>query len=188
MQKREARKFIFIFALGVASLAILGYALGLFSLPANKPMKVECLGGDALSAPVFSLPDLQGKKVDLISFRGKVILLEFWATWCGPCKVEIPYLNELHNRFNKNGLVVIGISLDRREPEMVQKFLEKMGVDYINLMGDEEVFENYSRLAGLGSIRGIPATFLIDRQGRICKSFVGLTEKEVLEKAIQPIL
>ena len=179
---------IFIFTLVIAFGVILAYVVSLFPSAVNKPRKVECLGSDARSAPVFSLPDLKGNKVDLVSFKGQVILIEFWATWCGPCREEIPYLNELHNKYKKDGLVVIGISLDRKEPEEVQKFVEKLGVGYVNLMGGEEVFENYSRLAGLGAIRGIPATFLIDREGRICRSFMGLTEKRVLEEAIQPIL
>ena len=97
-------------------------------------------------------------------------------------------MNELHRAYSTNGLVIIGISLDRKDPREVREFAEKMGVNYMNVMGDEEVFENYCRIAGQGSIRGIPATFLIDREGRICKSFIGLTAKPVLEEAIRSIL
>ena len=165
-----------------------GYGYGLFSSPPKKKVEVKCIGDGPLSAPAFTLPDFEGRKVDLASFKGSVILLEFWATWCGPCREEIRILNELHRAYRTNGLVIIGISLDRKAPKEVREFAEKMGVEYVNLMGDEEVFENYSRLAGQGSIRGIPATFLIDRKGGICKSFIGLTEKPALEGAIRAVL
>jgi peroxiredoxin len=178
---------IFLLTLGMAVIIVLAYAFGFFE-GTKKRKKIECLGGDALSAPAFILPDLNGNKVDLMAFKGKVIVVEFWATWCGPCREEIPLLNDLYHQYKKDGLVVIGISLDRREPEGVQKFLEKLKVDYINVMGDEEVFEAYSGIPGLGPIRGIPATFLIDRQGRICHRFLGLTERRVLENAIQSVL
>jgi peroxiredoxin len=187
MEKRILRKIVLLLVAGIALLA-LGYGYGLFSSAPKKQAKVECLGEGPLSAPLFSLPDLQGRKVDLASFKGSVILLEFWATWCGPCREEIRSLNELHRAYHTNGLVIIGISLDRKEPKEVREFAEKMGVDYINVMGDEEVFENYCRIAGQGSIRGIPASFLIDREGRICKTFIGLTAKPVLEEAIRSIL
>lgn len=182
------KKKILLLALGIVFLAILTHNVGLFPSSAKKPKKIECLGGDALSAPVFTLPDLKGNKIDLVSFKGKVILIEFWATWCGPCREEIPHLTELYSKYRNDGLVVMGISLDRKEPQEVQSFLEKLGVEYINLVGNDEIFENYSRLAGLGTIRGIPATFLIDREGRICKSFMGLTKKQILEEAVQSIL
>ena len=185
---RGWRNKIPILVLAIGIMIVLFYALGLFSQQAKKFKKIECLGGEELSAPVFSLPDLKGNKVDLISFKGKVILIDFWATWCAPCREEIPYLNQLYGQYKKDGLVVIGISLDRKGPEEVQNFLEKLRVEYLNLIGDEEVFENYSRIPGLGPIRGIPATFLIDRKGQICKFFMGLTEKRVLEEAIQSLL
>ncbi len=176
-------------AAGLIGVVLLVYFGGFFpaSPPEKSPRKIKCLGDDSLSAPLFSLPDLQGNKVELASFKGKVILLEFWATWCGPCKEEIPSLNELHRKFQGEGLAVIGISLDRRAAEDVRKFLEKMNVEYLNLIGDDEVFENYCRMAGSGSLRAIPAAFLIDRQGRICKSFIGLTEKKILEESVQSV-
>jgi peroxiredoxin len=185
---REWKKKLVFWVLAAMILAIVGYGLGLLDVGITKARKVECMGGDELSAPLFRLPDLKGNHVDLISFKGQVILIEFWATWCGPCRQEIPYLNQLYAQYKSGGLVVIGISLDRKDPAEVQKFLDNLGVKYFNLMGNDEVFENYSRLPGLGPVRGIPATFLIDRQGRICKLFTGLTERQVLEEAIQSTL
>ncbi len=186
MQKKALRRIVVLLLLG-AALGV-GYGLGLFSSSTGKHGRLECLGEDPLSAPVFRLRDLQGKTVDLASFKGNVILLEFWATWCGPCKEEIRVLNELHQAYRPKGLVIVGISLDRKDPREVQDFVRNMGLEYINLMGDDEVFENYSRVTGQGSMRAIPASFLIDRQGRICKSFIGLTAKPVLEEAIRSIL
>jgi len=183
---RKTKITLLLLAMGISLFSI--YIYDLFSSPNEKPKKVEFLGNGPLSAPLFTLPDLRGNKVDLISFQGKVVVIEFWATWCGPCRAEIPYLNELYKKYKDDGLVVIGISLDRREPQAVQEFLEKLGAEYINLMGDQAVFDAYSNISGLGPISGIPATFLIDRQGRIRQKFAGLTEKKVLEEAIRSVL
>jgi len=84
--------------------------------------------------------------------------------------------------------VVIGISLDRKPPQEVKKFLDQLQVEYPNVMGDEEIFEKYSQMANLGPIRGIPATFVIDRKGQICQRYMGLIEKKILEEAIQAVL
>jgi peroxiredoxin len=172
----------------VGVILLLVYGLGRFELSARKPAKVEYLGKGELSAPVFSLPDLNGRQVDLGSFKGQVIVLEFWATWCPPCREEIPVVNQIYKAYREKGLVVIGISLDRKPPQEVKKFLDQLQVEYPNVMGDEETFEKYSQRANLGAIRGIPATFIIDRQGRICQRYMGLTEKRVLEEAIQGVL
>ena len=172
----------------LALLLLLGYGLGKFELSARKPAKVECLGKGELAAPVFSLPDMNGQKVDLVSFRGRVIVIEFWATWCGPCREEIPVLNQIFKAYKEKGLVIIGISLDRKPPQEVKEFLDHLQVEYINVMGGEEIFEKYSQTANLGPIRGIPATFIIDRQGQICQRYMGLAEKKILEEAIEAVL
>ena len=172
----------------VGVILLLGYGLGKFDLSARKPAKVECLGKGELSAPVFSLPDMNGQKVDLVSFQGRVIVIEFWATWCAPCREEIPVLNQIYKAYKEKGVVVIGVSLDRKPPQEVKKFLDQLQVEYPNVMGDEEIFEKYSQMANLGPIRGIPATFVIDRQGQICRRYMGLTEKRILEEAIEAVL
>jgi len=184
IDKRKIGRIILL----VGVILLLGYGLGKFELSARKPAKVECLGKGELSAPVFSLPDMNGRKVDLGSFKGQVIVLEFWATWCAPCREEIPVVNQIYKAYREKGLVVIGISLDRKPPQEVKKFLDEIHVEYLNVMGDEETLEKYSQMANLGPIRGIPATFIIDRQGRICQRYMGLTEKRILEEAIQKVL
>jgi peroxiredoxin len=176
------------FLLLAGVILLLGYGAGKFELSARKPPKLECLGTGELSAPVFSLPDMNGQKVNLVSFEGRVIVIEFWATWCAPCREEIPVLNQIHKGYREKGVVVIGISLDRKPPLEVKKFLDQLQVEYLNVIGDEEIFEKYSQMANLGPIRGIPATFVINRKGQICKKFMGLTEKRVLEEAIESIL
>ena len=182
------KRKLFLGGLCLGLLVIAANSLDLFSLAPRRAGKIECLGKEALSAPVFSLPDLKGEKVDLVSFRGQVIVIEFWATWCGPCREEIPLLNQIHQKYRDQGVAVIGISLDRKEPLEVKKFLDSLQVEYLNLMGGEEVFEKYSQVANLGPIRGIPATFIIDRKGVICQRFLGLTEKSVLEEALRAVL
>jgi len=172
----------------VGVILLLGYGLGKFELSARKPTKVECLGKGELAAPLFSLPDMNGQKVDLVSFQGRVIVLEFWATWCAPCREEIPVLNQIYKAYKEKGLVVIGISLDRKPPQEVKKFLDEIQVEYLNVMGGEETLEKYSQVANLGPIRGIPATFVIDRQGQICQRYMGLTEKRILQEAIEAVL
>ncbi len=149
--------------------------------------KVECIG-DGSGAPPFSLLDLDGNRVDSSAFKGKVILLDFWATWCPPCREEVPHLRELHEKYKKDGLVIIAISLDRSGPDVVKKFTEKHRVGYLNVMGDDAILEAYGKIPGMGPIQGIPTTFLIDRKGQICRMFSGYTEKKVFEEAIKQLL
>lgn len=178
---------IVAFSIFAALIVILALAFGHFENSKSKPKKVECLG-DELTAPHFTLVNLRGEKVDSSDFKGKVVLVEFWATWCAPCQKEIPYLNELYQKYKKDGLVVIGIALDRGEPEGVKRFVERYGVEYVNLMGNDGVLEAFGKFPGMGPIQGIPTTFLIDRKGQICRRFVGLTEKRVFEEALKQFL
>jgi peroxiredoxin len=182
------RRKIWRLILLAAVILLLAYGAGRWELSARKPANGECLGEGELSAPLFSLPDMNGRKVDLVSFKGRVIVIEFWATWCAPCKEGISLLNQIHKEYREKGVVIIGISLDRKPPQEVKKFLDQLQVEYPNVMGDEETFERYSQRANLGPIRGIPATFVIDRKGQIRKGYIGLTEKRILEETIQELL
>ena len=175
--------------LTISGFVVLAFALslGLLEISGSKPKKIECVGEER-GAPRFTLLNLKGEKVDSADFQGKVILLNFWATWCSPCRQEIPSLNDLYHQYKEEGLAVIGISLDRGGAEEIQKFVEKFRVDYINAMGDEAVVKAFSSIPGIGPIQGIPVTFIIDRKGQICRRFVGLTEKRVLEEAIKQVL
>ncbi|MBI2875998.1 MAG: TlpA family protein disulfide reductase [Candidatus Tectomicrobia bacterium] len=139
-------------------------------------------GGKPPVAPDFALPDLQGKTVRLSDFGGKVIILDFWATWCPPCREEIPHFVELYSQYRNHGFQMIGISLDAAGPAVVKEFARKYGINYPILMADDQVALQY------GGIPGIPTTFVIDRQGKVSERHVGYREKETFEKALRSLL
>ncbi|MEW6320562.1 MAG: TlpA disulfide reductase family protein [Acidobacteriota bacterium] len=130
----------------------------------------------------FEIPDLDGKKVKLASFAGKVILLNFWATWCGPCKAEIPGFVELQAQY-RDELVVIGFSVDDTA-EKAAAFAKEFKINYPVLLGlgYEHVQDAY------GPIWGIPVSFLISKDGKICKKHMGIAPKAVFEKEIKALL
>jgi thiol-disulfide isomerase/thioredoxin len=130
----------------------------------------------------FTMKDLDNKDVSLTSFKGKVILLNFWATWCGPCKAEIPGFVELQSAY-PNDLVVIGYSVDDDAPK-ARAFANEFKMNYPILLGlgREDVQEAY------GPIYGIPASFLISRDGRVCKKHLGIAPKALFEKEIKALL
>lgn len=179
--RKKTKIFLAIFAGG---LFIILLAITLSESPVTKPRKIKCVGDDRTISSLV-LPNLKGEEIDVAQFRGKVVLLNFWATWCAPCREEIPYLNELHKQYKENGLVVVGISLDRGGTGEVHTFLEKHQIDYLILMGNDAVFEAFSDIPGMSGIQAIPITFLIDRKGQICRRYVGFTEKRVLDEAVK---
>jgi peroxiredoxin len=130
-------------------------------------------------APDFSLKNLNGQTVRLSDFTGKIVILNFWATWCPPCRIEIPHLKELYAQYRDRGVEVIGISLDSAGEQVVRDFVEKNQIDYAILLGDEKITLDY------GGILGIPTSFIIDRQGRIRQRLFGLQTKEVFEQALK---
>jgi peroxiredoxin len=132
-------------------------------------------------APDFSLPDLTGQKLDLSSYRGKVILLDFWATWCDPCRDEIPRFVELQNKYGGQGLQIIGVSMDDG-PEPVRDFYQRFKMNYPVVMGNAKTGELY------GGVLGLPIAFLIGRDGRISAKHIGATNISVFEKEIVDLL
>jgi len=120
-------------------------------------------------APDFTLLSIDGRTVTLSQLRGKVILLDFWATWCAPCRLAIPHLNDLHKAYREKGLEIIGVSLDRGSPEQVRRFAVNMGIQYTIIMANDEVVKNYG-------ISPIPTTYLIDRDGHISNKWVGFSQ------------
>ncbi len=140
------------------------------------------IAGDMRPAPEFNLPDIHGNNVALSQFRGKVVLLNFWATWCPPCRKEIPDLIELHNQYGGQGFAVLGISLDEDGARAVRPFAAEHGINYPLLLGNEKVVADY------GNFLGIPTSFLIDRGGRIVKSYEGARPKNMFEADIRQAL
>lgn len=131
----------------------------------------------------FTVKDLDGRDVSLSSFKGKVILLNFWATWCGPCKAEIPSLIELQAQYGKNGFVVLGYSVDDEAPK-AKAFADDYKMNYPILLGlgREDVQDAF------GPMWGIPASFIISREGKVCQRHMGIAPKAVFEKEIKALL
>lgn len=130
------------------------------------------------TAPAFTRTTLDGRPLDLSAFRGQVVLLNFWATWCGPCQVEIPTFARWQQQYAAHGLQVIGVSMDD-DPAPVRRLAAQLHIDYPVLMGDEKIGIEY------GGILGLPVSFIIDRQGRIAAVFKGQTPLPSIERALR---
>jgi len=133
-------------------------------------------------APDFTLKTIDGKDVKLSDLRGKAVLLNFWATWCGPCKIEIPWFMELEKQYASQGLVVIGVAMDDNAKDVVPKFAQDMKIDYPVLLGTDQVADQY------GGVEGLPTTFYIGRDGKIVKRIAGLTSHSDIEESIKAAL
>ena len=125
------------------------------------------------SAPSFTLLDLNGNKVSLSDFKDKVVILDFWATWCPPCIKEIPHFIELYKEYKNQGFTILGISVDRQGIGIVKSFNQKYKINYPIVMADSQVARAY------GNIRSIPTTFVIDPAGKIRRMYVGYRDKAV---------
>jgi cytochrome c biogenesis protein CcmG/thiol:disulfide interchange protein DsbE len=134
------------------------------------------------NAPDFALKDADGKTVRLSDYRGKVVLLDFWATWCGPCKIEIPWFMEFERKYKDRGFAVIGISMDEDGWEAVRPFVAGLGVNYRMVIGSDETATHY------GGVEALPTTFLIDRDGKIAAVHVGLASKGDFQNGIEQLL
>lgn len=130
-------------------------------------------------APDWSLQDLTGKTVRLSDFKGKVVILDFWATWCPPCRAEIPHFIALQEKYDRQGLIVIGVSVDQTGLRSVADFALRNQMTYPIVMGDQATAESY------GGVEVIPTTFVIDRQGNIVGRHVGFTDEKIFEAEIQ---
>ena len=125
-------------------------------------------------APAWRLPDAGGRMVSSADFAGQVVLVNFWATWCEPCRQEIPGFLALEKKYSARGLVVLGFSLDRAGPDAVRKFAAEQGMDYPLLLADDHAVGAF----GMANGRPIPTTFLIDREGRIRHVQTGVAPAE----------
>lgn len=132
-------------------------------------------------APDFVLPQIGGQQLRLASYRGKVVLLDFWATWCSPCREEIPHFVQLQEKYRDRGLQVIGVSMDD-SPEPVPAFVQQFHMNYPVVMGNAKIGELY------GGLLGLPITFVLDREGRIAAKHVGATDAAVIKQEIAGLL
>ena len=137
-------------------------------------------GGEGQHAPQFALQDLDGKTISLKDFGSKVIIVDFWATWCGPCRMEIPHLNQLYLENKSRGLQIVGVSMDDGS-DAVKQFLLKNRVDYPVVMGNDGIASDF------GGVEGLPTKFIIDRNGNIVRKLVGYQVAE-LERTIRELL
>lgn len=134
------------------------------------------------AAPNFSLKDADGKEVHLADYHGKVVLLDFWATWCGPCRIEIPWFTDMERQMKDKGFAVIGVSMDDEGWKVVKPFMSEMKINYRVLLGNDDAAHAY------GGLDALPTTFLIDREGKIAAVHVGLTSRKDFEDGIQKLL
>ncbi len=134
------------------------------------------------SAPALTFKDLAGKEVSLAALKGKVVVVDFWATWCGPCRMEIPGYIEMQKKYGKDGVVIVGVSLDQKGPKHVQKFVEQNAMNYTIVMGDDSAVEAF------GGFNSIPTTFLISRDGKILHEKSGAMAHEEYEAILKKAL
>jgi len=132
---------------------------------ANSPGKGQLIGN---LAPDFDLQTLDGKSLKLSDLRGKAVLLNFWATYCGPCKIEMPWFVELQKEYGPQGFQIIGVAMDDASNEEIAKFAKEMGVNYPILIGKDSVANSY------GGVSVLPTTFFVDRDGKITAREFGL--------------
>jgi peroxiredoxin len=133
-------------------------------------------------APDFTLNDSKGASVRLSKYKGKVVLLNFWATWCHGCKLEIPWFTEFEHKYKHNGLAVIGVSMDEDGWKSVKPFLKEKKLNYPVVVGNEDMAKLY------GGVETMPMTLLIDRGGKIAASYTGMVDKDACESEIRMLL
>jgi peroxiredoxin len=152
----------------------------------NRPSTVKAASvkddKDRHAAPDFALKDADGKTVHLSDYKGRVVLLDFWATWCGPCRIEIPWFTDMERKKKDQGFAVLGVSMDDNGWEDVKPFLAEMKVNYRVVIGDDPTTQAY------GGVDSLPTTFLIDKQGKIAAIHIGLAGRKEFEDGVDELL
>ena len=134
------------------------------------------------NAPEFTLRDSTGANVHLSDYKGKVVLLNFWATWCGPCNIEIPWFIDLERKYQGRGFAVLGVSMDDEGWKVVKPFIEMKKINYPVLLGSDEISRLY------GDIESLPTTLLIDREDKIASLYTGVVSRDIYEREISQLL
>jgi len=170
---------IIVVAMVVALMLVFGLNLAHKSR-SNASAAMQMQAGSA--APDFTLQSLDGKTIRLSDFRGKAVLLNFWATWCAPCKIEMPWFVELQKQYGPEGLQVVGVAMDDASPKDIGDFAKEMGVNYPVLIGKEAVGDAY------GGVQFLPENFYIDRNGKVLDRAFGLKGRSEIEDEIKRIV
>jgi cytochrome c biogenesis protein CcmG/thiol:disulfide interchange protein DsbE len=169
--------------LRLAAIAGVAAILGLVACSPTQPSKpVVRDENQRKHAPDFALKDANGKLVHLADYKGKVVLLDFWATWCGPCKVEIPWFMDFQRKYKDRGFEVLGVSMDDDGWKAINPYVAMEKINYRVVLGDDTTGDLY------GGLEALPTTFVIDRDGRIASVHVGLVNKKDFQDAIEKLL
>ena len=170
---------IIVVAMVVTVMLVVGFQMARRNSGQSAPT-ISSMNGQA--APDFTLETLDGKTVRLSDFKGKGVLLNFWATWCQPCKIEMPWFAELQKQYGPQGLQIVGVAMDDASPKEIGEFAHDLGVNYPILVGKEEVGNAY------GGVQFLPATFYIGRDGKIVDKVFGLKGRGEIEDNIKKAL
>jgi len=174
----------------IALLAIMVWADRKFPAAGRPPANASSTAGDA-SMPSIVMKDLNDRDVTLAQYKGQVVLVNFWATWCGPCKIEIPWMIEFQKKYSSRGFTILGVSMDEDGKKAINPFLEKERFDvdgqkeamnYPILLGNDSIADKF------GSIVGLPTSMLFTRDGKMIKRIVGPVELNDISKSIEDLL
>jgi len=165
-----------------AASAALALILASCSRPSNLPTGELKAEAQRKQAPNFTLKDADGNAVNLIDYRGKVVLVNFWATWCGPCEAEIPWFIEFEKKYKDQGFAVLGVSMDDDGWKSVRPYVASHKINYRIMIGSELVSQQF------GEIESLPTSFVLDREGRIASNHIGLVDKVDYQNEIVKLL
>ena len=171
-----------VLAVVIAAVALMLFAGVRMARTKAGTVKLKPVGNNGSVAPDFELKSLDGTPVRLSDYRGKAVLLNFWATWCAPCKIEMPWFVDLQKQYAPQGLQVIGVAMDDSGEDTIAKFAKQMGVNYPVLIGKEAVGDAY------GGVEFLPTTFFIDRQGKVVDRVFGLVSHSDIEDDVKKAL
>jgi peroxiredoxin len=181
MNRRAGSASLLAIGCAAVALALAGCGGGAKAPGASSASASPAMSGEK-TAPDFELKDLEGKVYRFADAKGTVRLVDFWATWCAPCREEIPMFKDLHATYGPRGFALVGIAMDDEGLAKVKPFAEEEKLPYLTLIGNDDVANAF------GGVVGLPTKFLVDREGHIVATWVGEVPRSVLEKQIQALL